>query len=99
MFVYCLTDIVFRTKINAQDAQGKTALHEASRWGHLEVVCVGVACVPSVAIFLRVKHLTLAVVQVKFLISKGADPTLKTTEGTTILHLVRMHTLHTHRVL
>jgi len=25
------------TKINAQDAQGKTALHEACRWGHIEV--------------------------------------------------------------
>jgi len=26
------------TKLDAQDAQGKTALHEACRWGHLEVV-------------------------------------------------------------
>jgi len=26
------------TKIDAQDAQGKTALHEACRWGHLDVV-------------------------------------------------------------
>jgi len=26
------------TKINAQDAHGKTAMHEACRWGHLEVV-------------------------------------------------------------
>jgi len=26
------------TKVNAQDAQGKTALHEATRYGHIEVV-------------------------------------------------------------
>ena len=26
------------SKVNAQDVQGRTAIHEASRWGHLEVV-------------------------------------------------------------
>eukprot|EP01114_Cavostelium_apophysatum_P023742 TRINITY_DN9048_c0_g1_i1.p1 TRINITY_DN9048_c0_g1~~TRINITY_DN9048_c0_g1_i1.p1 ORF type:complete len:167 (-),score=26.23 TRINITY_DN9048_c0_g1_i1:7-507(-) len=26
------------SKINAQDTQGKTALHEAARWGHLNVI-------------------------------------------------------------
>jgi len=40
-------------------------LHEAARWGHLEVI--------------------------QFLISKGADPNLKTTEGTSLLHLAAMN--------
>lgn len=48
-------------KIDQGDAKGNTPLHEAARWGHIEVI--------------------------KFLISKGANPKLKSKDGSSALHI------------
>lgn len=68
------------TKINAQDAQGKSALHEAARWGHRHVAeylleqgaQIDIATVEgSTPLHLAARFGQDDVVQ--FLVSKGAD--------------------------